>query len=183
MAILILFQGLREENKGNWTKKKHYPMKKKEFWHISKTQKNLPIIYCHFLRCPTWSIKPSCCSTRASSISMNYSMDAKPSTQASLANSYRCLLTSQRFFMPNWERRRLVHMPTTLKELFASIYEPTILRICWATKSTYKNCTSYTFHHFNEFLASSSITFLNLKWLNNFFTNDDAIFSLISIRS
>ncbi len=65
-------------------------------------------------------------SIRVSSVSMNFYMERKPLTLASLCQFLQMLMSISKFSMTNLEQHRFVQILTMLKILFASICDPTI---------------------------------------------------------
>jgi hypothetical protein len=72
-----------------------------------------------------------------------------------------------------------VSNPPTNKIPLVFIWDPSMLRICWAKKSTFKNLNAFSFHQINGF-ATSSIT-ITLQNNDNLETNRTSLASLVDI--
>jgi hypothetical protein len=113
----------KKKQNGNWTQKKHYPMNKKELWHISKTKKltyNL-LSFSLMSKSPTWSIKSF---FHKGFLHVRELLHGCQALNMSiiwpiLVDAYKAF---QDFLCPI-ECQKLVHTFATLKSFFASICE------------------------------------------------------------
>jgi hypothetical protein len=85
-------------------------------------------------------------------ISMNCHMDPNLSTLALFDQFLYMFISISKFSIPNQEHWRFVQIFVILKTFYASIWEPTIPKICYATYPRYENCTFCIVHHSTKFL-------------------------------
>ncbi len=103
----------------------------------------------------------------ASSIK-NSSMDYPSCGQfvLALADHFFMMITSlSRLSIPNLQHWKLIKIPTMLKILLVSIWDPRISKIYWTTKDTFTNRASWIFHQIKGNIESSSFT---CTWGNKF---------------